>query len=144
MAWRDQDRAGQGARVLPPPPVRRRPDFSLATVNIVLLLVLFFLVAGSIVSEDERFVDLPKTLTLPLENLPRPLLVIAADGALAHEGRAIAPEDLGATVSGTEKLYVMAARDLPANALLRTVASVAAEGVAVSLVTIRHDPGAPP
>ena len=136
--------AGAGAvRALPAPPPRRRPDFSLATVNIVLLLVLFFLVAGSIVSEEERVVDLPETLSLPLENLPRPLLVIGAEGTLAYEGTAVA--DRAAlmavlTEAAPPRVYVMAARDLPANALVQTVAGLAGEGIEVSLVTVREGP----
>lgn len=136
-------RRGGTVRPLPSPPPRRRPDFSLATVNIVLLLVLFFLVAGSIVSEEERFVDLPETLSLPLENLPRPLLVIGAGGALAYEGAAV--EDRAALVqvlaeAAPPRVYVMAARELPANALVQTVSGLAAQGIEVSLVTVREGP----
>ena len=60
-----------------PKTARKIPlDFSLTTVNIVLLLIFFFLVSGSLIETEELSVDLAQTTELPLDRLPRPLLLM--------------------------------------------------------------------
>ncbi len=65
---------------IPCPPQRRKPDFTLTMINIVFLLLLFFLTTGSLTNRNEAQADIPFTKDLPLERLPRPLLLITADG----------------------------------------------------------------
>ena len=126
-------------RLLPPPAPRRRPDFSLATVNIVLLLVLFFLVAGTIVAENEGGIELPETVDLPLAELPRPLVVLAPDGTVALDGVAMPLDAIAARLSdtGAREVYLLTARDTPAQRLLDTLAVLEPAGLAPSLVTLR-------
>lgn len=125
--------------LLPPPPPRPAPDFSLATVNIVLLLVLFFLVAGTIVQRDETGIDLPETTDLPLERLPRPLLRLTAAGGWVLDGT---PMERAAAVAllretAPPRIHLLAARDLPADILIATLRALDPAGVPVSLVTLR-------
>jgi len=126
-------------RLLPPPTRRASPDFSLATVNIVLLLVLFFLVAGTIVAENEQGIELPETADLPLADLPRPLIVLAPDGGTALDGEALALPDIAARLQagGMTQAYLLTARDTPARGLLDVLAVLEPAGVQTSLVTLR-------
>ncbi len=126
-------------RLLPPPPRRSAPDFSIATVNIVLLLVLFFLVAGSIVAESEQGFDLPETTDLPLADLPRPLIVLQPGGETLLDGARLDPaaitERLLAEGAGTA--HVLTARDMPARALMDLLAALEPAGLETSLITLR-------
>ena len=70
---------------------RKMPlDFSLTTVNIVLLLIFFFLVSGSLIETEELQVDLAETADLPLDRLPRPLLLLDEGNALLLDGTPVA------------------------------------------------------
>ena len=137
VGGRGAERMARGP-LLPPPAPRRRNDFAMATVNIVLLLVLFFLIAGSMVQSGEDAVDLAETHELPLDRLPRPLLAVDADGAWALDGVAVAPDGLAAALGPVPPatLYVLADRDLPADALLALVQRPELAAVALQLVTL--------
>lgn len=117
----------------------------MATVNIVLLLVLFFLIAGSMVQTGEDEVTLAETHELPLDRLPRPLLAVDAAGGWALDGVPVAPDDLAATLAADPPatLYVLADRDLPADQLLSLVQRPELAAVALQLVTLhlRADDG---
>ena len=127
------------ARLLPPE-TRRQPEFSLATVNIVLLLVLFFLVAGTIVDEEEAALALPETVDLPLDDLPRPLLLLRRDGGHALDGVEMELPAIIATLAERQAgaVYLLAPADLPALRVLQLVADLAPLGAEVSLVTLRN------
>jgi biopolymer transport protein ExbD len=121
-------------------PARRKPDFSLSTVNIVLLLVLFFLIVGAPADQAERRVNLPITRTLPLAPLPRPLLLVEqGTGALVLDGIVVSPESLQAAIQsgGMERVHLMVARDHPAQAALELSSWLRAQGSEVVLVTLR-------
>ncbi|MGR3795333.1 biopolymer transporter ExbD [Vannielia sp. SX4] len=122
---------------------RRRPDFGLAQVNIVLLLVLFFLVVGTIVETDELAVELSETTDLPLERLPRPLLLIDGEGNWALDGAAMAEADVVEALripppeGQPNAVYILAPRDMPADRLLRTMQVLLPAGRTVKLVTLK-------
>lgn len=132
----------QKARLLPPTP-RRQPDFSLAIVNIVLLLVFFFLITGSLVQQGETEVDLAETSDLPLERLPRPLLLIDAGGAMALDGVAVTEDTLAETLAPDrpEALYLLADSGLQADRLLSLTARPDLAGISMRLVTLHVRPG---
>lgn len=121
------------------------PDFGLAQVNIVLLLVLFFLVVGTIVETDELQVDLSKTAELPLERLPRPLLLIRSDAPWALDGQEMTQEEAVTSLSVAapegqpNAVYILAPRDLPADRLVAAQQQLAPTGRAVILVTLRSE-----
>lgn len=69
-------------------PVSRSLDFSLTSVNIVFLLLLFFLTAGTLLQDAESEISAPRTEELPLGRLPRPLLSINQQGDLFLDGQA--------------------------------------------------------
>ena len=49
-------------------------DISFAVVNIVLLLIFFFLVTGRLLNPIDPEIELAETSELPLDALPSPLL----------------------------------------------------------------------
>lgn len=122
-----------------PPPRRRPADFSLAIVNIVLLLVFFFVITGSLVQQGETRVDLARTSELPLERLPRPLLLIDAEGQMALDGVTLTENDIVAFLTPLPpNLYLLADARLPAETLLRLTVRPDLAGVSLRLVTL-HD-----
>ncbi|WEX10859.1 biopolymer transporter ExbD [Chelativorans sp. AA-79] len=131
------------------PPQRRRPkpNFSLTTVNIVFLLLLFYLAAGSLVSRGEVEADIPITRDLPLERLPRPLLLIA-EGGLFLDGSPVPPGQAGAralaamsATPGAAFVNLLAARTMPAGDFLTVVSAVQEAGVPVRVVTLHEGYG---
>mgnify|MGYP007051724458 CR=1 FL=1 len=104
--------------------------------------------SGSLLQQPEREADLPVTHDLPIEQLPRPLLLLTADG-LVLDGRpieraAVAAEARNALAAGPQRefLNILAERSVPATRLLDLVGHVQAAGVEVRLVTLREMPRA--
>lgn len=122
---------------------KRRADFGLAQVNIVLLLVLFFLVVGTIVDTDELSVELPLTEDLPLERLPRPLLLIEETGGWVLDGEPVDPADAIARLASDQEtgapVHILAPREMPADDLLRIMGELAPSGRAMMLVTLKDE-----
>ena len=125
------------ARLLPPPR-RKEADFSLAIVNIVLLLVFFFLITGSLVQNGEIEIDLAETAELPLERLPRPLLLIDATGAMALDGVPLQADQIAASLGETlpEALYLLADGGLSADRLMALMTRPDLAGLSLRLITL--------
>jgi biopolymer transport protein ExbD len=125
------------ARLLPPPR-RKEADFSLAIVNIVLLLVFFFLITGSLVQNGEIEIDLAETAELPLERLPRPLLLIDASGAMALDGVPLQADQIAASLGETlpEALYLLADGGLSADRLMALTTRPDLAGLSLRLITL--------
>ena len=122
---------------------RKLPDFGLAQVNIVMLLVLFFLVVGTIVETSEQAVKLPETTDLPLDRLPRPLLLIDGSDTWQLDGEAMTPlETVTHLIENPENLRqvnLLVAQDLPADALFDVLRRLEDTGLGVALVTIKQE-----
>jgi len=132
--------------IIPVPPSRRKPDFTLTMINIVFLLLLFFLTTGSLTNRNEAQTEVPFTENLPLERLPRPLLQMARDGGLYLDGRKLTRETLVpsvrtalATTDG--HLNILAERDMPAAAFLEVADVLREAGIGLRIVTVRQPPG---
>lgn len=123
---------------LVPPRRRKEADFSLAIVNIVLLLVFFFLITGSLVQNGETRVDLARTSDLPLERLPRPLLLIDDKGAMALDGVVMQADDVAAGLGPVlpEALYLLADHSLSADKLMALTTRPDLAGVSMRLITL--------
>lgn len=118
-------------------------DFSLTTVNIVLLLIFFFLVSGSLVETEELSVDLAETADLPLDRLPRPLLLMDVGDKLILGGAAVTPDTLATALApllspDAPRLHILADRDVPAGALVALIQRPDLQGVEVKLITLRQ------
>lgn len=133
---------------IPRPRKRPKPDFSLAVINIVFLLLLFYLVTGSLMRPGEMQADAPVTSELKPDLLPRPLLVIAADGGLLLDGISIDRAALGTAAQGAVGeggvLNVLADRSMSGRAFLEFLAELDAGGVPMRIVSLRSEAGGSP
>jgi len=127
-------------RALPRPHKRVRMDISFAVVNIVLLLIFFFLVTGRLLSPVDPQMELAETSELPLDALPKPLLVITSEGGWQLDGRDLAPELLGVALGELPQppeLHVLINRHADAAMLTALLARPELAGVRIRLVTLR-------
>jgi hypothetical protein len=127
-------------------PARKRRitnDVGLAIVNIVFLLIFFFLTTGQLLSNAAQGVEIAETTELPLDRLPKPILVVGAGGSLELDGRPVTADLLGVAVRGTgvaepiTLLHVLIARDALAGALLDVIGRPELAPVSLRLVTLR-------
>jgi biopolymer transport protein ExbD len=124
---------------IPSRPKRPRPDFSLAVINIVFLLLLFYLATGRLITHGELMTDVPLTQHLPLDHLPRPLLLVTADGSLFLDGAAVSLDTLpGAArkaAENTEFLNILAERTVRADDFVNLLAAISTANVPLRIVT---------
>ncbi len=128
-------------RPLPRPRARLKMDISFAVVNIVLLLIFFFLVTGRLLNPIDPEIELAETSELPLDALPSPLLVVTATGGWQLDGRDLAPELLGIAISELPQppvLNLLINRHAEAQALMAVLARPELQGVQLRLVTLRR------
>lgn len=123
-------------KILPEPQSRIKTDSSMFIVNIVLLLILFFLATGRLLNAPTSSVDLSETTDLPIETLPKPLLIVEDDSSLSLNGEPITPELLQQGLAGEDTVYLLIARTASATELATLLAEPALEAVEVRLVTI--------
>jgi biopolymer transport protein ExbD len=120
-------------------------DFSLAIINVVFLLLFFFILTGTVVQRVEMEVRAPNTENLPLERLPRPLIVVSDHGTLHLDGKEISGSALldkinksGANNDGEFKqLNVLADGRLSAKIFLASIDFLHRSGLPVRIVTVR-------
>jgi len=121
--------------ILPPPPVRHPVDTSLAIVNIVLLLIFFFLATGSLMNSADFGIRLSETTELPIDLLPRPILILEGAG-YALDGEPIEPDALAGALIDDPVLHVLVDREAPADALLDLMAREDLFATEIRLVTL--------
>ncbi len=130
------------------PPAKSSTEWVLQLINIVFLLLLFFIVNGTIASMQEPGILPPRGLSL---GTGRPLgdaAYIAADGTLKFRGSAMSAEGirilLGREAAGGDipaYLQVVADRKLNARRLVALLQELRAQGFDnLSLITVR-EPG---
>ena len=116
---------------------RPRGEPRIALINIVFLMLIFFLIAGSLAprpESDVALVSLPGITTEP----PSDALVMLADGSLRHAGAALSREDALARFADAPRLRLLPDRDAPAGALVALAQALRAAGVAeLVIVTAR-------
>ncbi|KQT57503.1 MULTISPECIES: ExbD/TolR family protein [unclassified Aureimonas] len=122
-------------------------DFAVPAINIVFLLLLFFITSGSQVNRPELSVAPPTAELLPGDRLPRPLLTVMPEGALFLDGEAIEEADLLSTIaarrladpSAFATLNIMADRTFSARDLLTLMDRLRGDtGMALKIVTRRE------
>ncbi|MBM1691258.1 biopolymer transporter ExbD [Sulfitobacter geojensis] len=128
-------------RPLPRPSEPIRPDVSLFIVNIVLLLILFFLATGSLVSTPDEGVRISETRDLPIDQLPKPVLIVEEDGRLTLDGEELTADGLPQAMVGHSVLHVLIDRTAPALDLLKLVNRPGMENLDIRLVTIHRSKG---
>lgn len=121
---------------------RERLEFALPTINIIFLLMLYFLVAGTIVQRDELSVLPPETTQVPTDRLPRPLLLISNSGEFVLDGVVLTRAELVPAVQTAlstaqgRPLNLLAPAGMAAGPFLEVLAGFAAASVPVKVVTV--------
>lgn len=131
-------------RPLPRPKQPTQLDVSLAIVNIVLLLIFFFLATGRLLNPVGPDLDLSQTSELPLDQLPSPILVINADGTWDLNGNVVAPDLLDVALQNLPQpvvLHLLINRDAPANALIQVINRPELTETEIRLVTLHRRQG---
>jgi biopolymer transport protein ExbD len=122
-------------------------EFALPTINVIFLLMLYFLVAGTMVQKDELAERPPITTEPAGERLPRPLLVISPEGDLSLDGVVVASDmivdaavaALANPLSPSAYINVLAPRDMSAAPLLDTLAALGNASLPVRLIAVEPD-----
>ncbi|MFW5881941.1 MAG: ExbD/TolR family protein [Roseicyclus sp.] len=116
---------------LAPLPLRRRSEPMIALINIVFLMLVFFLVAASIAPPLDRSVDLVEAGRLE-GRAPPDAAVIRADGTMIYRGAEVTSEDYLALRlsedSGDAALRLVPDRNLPAERLVAIAAELRRAG----------------
>jgi biopolymer transport protein ExbD len=113
-------------RLLAPTP-RQKGEPTIALINIVFLMLVFFLIAGSLAPRpdpDIRLVQLDGIDTEP----PRDALVILPDGSLRLDGRAIDLEAAITALAGAEVARLLPDRAAPAARIVQIAHRLRAAG----------------
>ncbi|TGD63637.1 biopolymer transporter ExbD [Tabrizicola sp. WMC-M-20] len=127
-----------GLAALPRPP--SEPTITL--INVVFLMLIFFLVAGQVAAPVDRDIQLIDAAALATR-APDDALAVRSDGTTLWRGEVTTPEAFAAAriADGAEVLRLVPARDLPAQDLLRIANALRMAGAAeVRLVTDRSAP----
>lgn len=130
--------------VLPTPKrPRRTEDNILPLINIVFLLLIFFMLAGALHTRPPFTLTPPETAHADDSELEPDLLSIAADGRMALGSVAISRDELSVRLEGWNPglpLQIKADAALPARELTQLLTDLRAAGVAeVRLLTL-HNP----
>lgn len=124
-------------------PARRRLrgiDVSLAIVNIVLLLIFFFVAAGQD-SLDTAGIDLATTADLPFDRLPKPIVSVDPQGNWRLDGAEITAETLPVALSDRAEgsdLFLIVDRAAPASQLIALLNLPELRPYRLRLVTLRQ------
>ncbi len=119
---------------------KRHREPTIALINIVFLMLVFFLVAGTLSRPLDGELDLVRTADLE-GALPPDTLVVHADGRLSFRGEDIASvDDFLVTQSDEQRktIRLVPDRDLPAEELVRLARELRGSGAeSVMVVTER-------
>jgi biopolymer transport protein ExbD len=124
--------------------VRRRTggvdDGVLPLINVVFLLLIFFMVAGRLAAGDPFRIE---PLRAAAEGAPpegEPLLLVAADGRLALDGEAVERAALPGRLAGAARLRVKADAAADSVAVARLLAELRAAGVGEARLMVEPRP----
>jgi len=118
-----------------PPPWKKR-DSTIPLINVVFLMLVFFLIAGTVAPPLDPNLHLVKTSELEGRE-PPDALVLHADGSLSFRGQPTAP-DAHVAAYGTGPNRIVPDRDVPAQRLMEVTGALRRAGAtSVILVTER-------
>jgi len=118
---------------------RGRADPLIALINVVFLLLIFLMVAGTVapaLSRDVELIDTADPASRPPPNAP----VILADGRLVLDGVETTAADLARArlATGEAEIRIVPDRNLPAHQLIEVISELRAAGATeVWIVTER-------
>lgn len=113
---------------------RQKRDSTIPLINIVFLMLIFFLLTGTLAPPLDPDLELVDTAELDGRE-PPDALVLRKDGTLSYRGAAMTPEAYMAS-QGTDAVRIVPDRDVSASRLIEVTASLRRLGApAVFLVT---------
>ena len=125
---------------------REKPEGVVALINVVFLLLIFFLLVGTLSPAADLAVEHPETADSPAGRAPAYALYAAASGDLSYRGEAVALDRLDAAVASDaerpddEPLSLVMDRALPARDVGAILAALSRGGIErVRLVTLRGE-----
>ena len=125
---------------LPARPVKRSSDWVMQLINIVFLLLLYFLVNGTIAGQQEFAAEPPRTLLVTAASPPNDAVVIDEGGAITFRGKQATVETLASLLASEVDVKVVADRRLQALILVGILDRLHDRGVGnISLVTVQND-----
>jgi len=137
---------------LAPRPKREADDGIVPLINIVFLLLIFFLIAGTIAPRPEIAVAYPETKESPVSRPPAEAVFVSSGGYISYRGANVETEgltamvaaDLAARAPGRDDtpLPVVVDKALPAKDLSPVLNALTVAGVKrVKLITVRKRGG---
>ena len=120
---------------------KQQPDISLAIVNIVLLLIFFFLITGRMTNAPTFAVEISETAVLPVEHLPKPILELKTDGTMWLNGEEVDEVQLSNAVVDQQVLHLLIDRNESAQLLLDVLARPEFAHLMIRLVTVHRSGG---
>ncbi|PTW61609.1 biopolymer transport protein ExbD [Breoghania corrubedonensis] len=129
------------------PMERARTDNTIALINVVFLMLIFFLFAGSVEPNDAHDVNPPDVSVERAKTDTGGALVILSDGTMTLRGKTIAPDALVATLTAggeeerAQPLRIVADKSLPASALNGILVSAREAGRERIVLVARQAPG---
>lgn len=119
--------------MIPQPPPRKQRDSTIPLINVVFLMLVFFLIAGTVAAPLDPDLSLVQTRDLEGRD-PPDALVLHADGRLTFRGQAVTPEAyLAAQDSGVTR--IVPDRDVAATRLM-AVTGALRRGGATSVILV--------
>ncbi|SDR16954.1 biopolymer transporter ExbD [Pseudovibrio sp. Tun.PSC04-5.I4] len=119
-------------------PQKRALENTIPLINIVFLMLIFFLFAGSIDRDDAKNVKPAETREQTSRELIAGALIMAADGSILQNDQPVDVADLVPIGSESSPLMVVADKALSGQTLARTLAALKKQGFAeITLVTVR-------
>lgn len=122
------------------PTPRPRAEGTIALINVVFLMLIFFLVAGQIAAPIDRDVQLVAA-DMTTARMPDDALVLHADGRTTWRGEETDPESFASAQAKTQPdspLRILPDREVPARDLIALALALRAAGAQdVRLVTER-------
>ena len=121
--------------------VREKPEPTIALINVVFLMLIFFLVAGTIAQPLDRDLTLVRTADLDPAS-PPDALVIGPDGAMSFRGRPMA--DVAAYLAQEDRptsdvIQIVPDRDLAATRLIEIGAALKNGGAQRVMIVTERD-----
>ena len=112
---------------LVPPPTRSRGEPTIGLINVVFLMLIFFLIAGTIAPQPSDGIALVQIADLD-GKAPPDTLVITADGTLLHQQQPADPVSYVATLPEPRVARLLPDRNAPASQLVTLSAALRAAG----------------
>ena len=130
------------------------PENTIPLINIVFLMLIFFLIAGTVAPPVSTDLSPPSAEDLPSMPPAGNAVQILSDGTLIHKGEALSLKDIVARFPAPQEanktseedvdntiLHILADKQLPARKLMPVLQSFRAAGHKnIRLVTIRGNP----